>query len=302
MQAKQARKPRIGSTPRAGQRATRAKQPRRLAAWERYRDKIIANALALAFLGIVLCLGIQLVGTLFAPAVPSNLVERLLLPLEEQGSRLGLAKGLPSIIAVPEDVRRAINGAARAVGVDAGYMAAVAAKESAFDPAARADGTSAAGLYQFTADTWLRVVKVFGDRHGLAEEAQQIAVGRDGEVSVPSAAARSTLLALRVDPRLSALMAAELARDNQARLQLVLGRKVSAAEIYIAHFLGLSQAALIITASRATPGAAGAQLLPAAAARNSGVFSPAGRVASAGEIIAEIDAYFAREVPRFARM
>jgi hypothetical protein len=32
------------------------------------------------------------------------------------------------------------------------------------------------------------------------------------------------------------------------------------------------------------------------------VFSPAGRVASAGEIVTEIDAYFAREVSRFARM
>src|SRR5437879_6206779 len=101
MRAKQARKPRIGRTPRAGQRARRAKQPRRLAAWERYRDKIIASALALAFLGVVLCLGIQLVGTLIAPSAPSTLVERLLAPLEEQGSRLGLAKGLPSIVAVP---------------------------------------------------------------------------------------------------------------------------------------------------------------------------------------------------------
>jgi hypothetical protein len=302
VRAKQPRKPRARRSPRASRRAARAHRPRGSTAWERYRDKVVANALALAFLGIVLCLGIQLVGTLFAPSIPSTLVERLLLPLEEQGSPLGLAKGLPPIVAVPEDVRRAINGAARAVGVDAGYMAAVAARESAFDPTARADGTTAAGLYQFTADTWLRVVKVFGDRHGLADEAQQIAVGRDGGVSLPSAAARSKLLALRADPRLSALMAAELARDNQARLQLVLGRKVSAAEIYIAHFLGLSQAALIITASRATPGAAGAQLLPAAAARNSGVFSPAGRVASAGEIVAEIDAYFAREVSRFARM
>jgi hypothetical protein len=273
-----------------------------LAVWERYRDELIANAVAVALLGIVVCVGIRIVGTLFAPTGPSTLVERLLLPIEERGSRLALAKGLPSIVAVPEDVRRAINGAARSVGMDVGYMTAVAARESAFDPTARADGTTATGLYQFTADTWLRVVKVFGDRHGLAEEAQQIRIGHDGGVSVPSAAARLKLLELRADSRLSALMAAELAQDNKARLERVLGRPVSAAEIYIAHFLGLSQAALIINAARATPGAAGAQLMPAAAARNPGVFTPAGRLASAGDIVAEIDAYFVREAPRFARM
>src|SRR5258708_10824611 len=109
---------------------------------------------------------------------------------------------------VPADVRRAINGAARSVGVDAGYMAAVAARESAFDPTARADGTTAAGLYQFTADTWLRVVKVFGDRHGLADEAQQIAVGRDGGVSLPSPPARSKPPPPRARPPPSALVAA----------------------------------------------------------------------------------------------
>jgi hypothetical protein len=66
-----------------------------LSVWERYRDKLVANALAVALLGIVVCIGIWLVGTLFAPTEPSTLVERLLLPIEERGSRLGLAKGLP---------------------------------------------------------------------------------------------------------------------------------------------------------------------------------------------------------------
>src|SRR5260370_8859879 len=204
VRAKHLRKPRVRRSPRASRRGARAHRPRGLTAWERYRDKVVANALALAFLGIVLCLGIQLVGTLFAPSVPTSVVERLLLPLEEQGSPLGLAKGLPPIVAVPEDVRRAISGAARSVGVDAGYMAAVAARESAFDPTARADGTTAAGLYQFTADTWLRVVKGFGDRHGLADEAQQIPVGRDGGGSLPVPPPPSNLSARRADPPPSA--------------------------------------------------------------------------------------------------
>jgi hypothetical protein len=199
-------------------------------------------------------------------------------------------------------VRRAIRRAAREVGVDAGFLIAVAAKESSFDPAARAEGTTALGLYQFTADTWLRVVKVFGAKHGLGEEALAITVARDGSVAMPDDAARATLLARRTDRLLSALMAAELARDNAARLARMLNRDVTPAETYIAHFLGLSQAARLIVAADATPRVSGAALLPAAATHNGGIFNPSGHAASAAALVGEIDAYFTRQAPRFARM
>jgi hypothetical protein len=283
-----------------------ARKPRGPSPARRRWERLIAETLVVALCGIAVVFGVRAgvhgIGALFSASDSTVASERLLLPVEQQGMRFWRAPGLPQIAAVPADVRRAIHRAARDIGVDAGYLTAVAAKESSFDPAARAEGTTALGLYQFTTDTWLRVVKVFGARHGLAAEARQITVARDGGVAMPDDAARAKLLALRTDERLSALMAAELARDNAARLARLLDRDVTPAETYIAHFLGLAQAARLIVAADATPRRAGAALLPAAATHNAGIFSPDGHAASAAAIVAAIDAYFAREAPRFARM
>jgi hypothetical protein len=277
---------------------------RPLSRWERSRTAIVSVALVTVLLGsIVLASGIRLAEMLFAQspdAVAS--AEHLLGPIEDKGSLRRFADDLPPLLAVPKDLAPVIREAARAVGVDAVYLTAVAARESGFDPQAHAEGSSAVGLYQFTADTWLRVVKVFGDRYGLAPYAQQIAIGPDGQVSMPRGAARAALLKLRTDPRVSTLMAAELGRDNKARLEHILGRQVTPAETYIAHFLGVSQGAQIIVAARSSPRLAGVRLLPVAAGHNAAVFSPDGRDAGVADIVAGIDAYFDRQSLRLTRM
>jgi hypothetical protein len=221
--------------------------------------------------------------------------------VREQAAPVPVNVEYVAAVGMRENVWRAIAHATEAVGVDATYMTAVAARESGFDPAVRAPGTTATGLYQFTQDTWLRAVKYFGARHGLAELAQQIAIDEYGDVSVRPGA-RAKLLQLRNDPKLSALMAAELARDNKARLERLLGRDVSPAETYLAHFLGVGQAARIIAAAHSKPHVSGARLLPAAARSNPGVFAPAGHAASAGAIVGKIEAYFSREVSPSARI
>ncbi|MGO8917957.1 MAG: transglycosylase SLT domain-containing protein [Stellaceae bacterium] len=228
---------------------------------------------------------------------PGPLAERLLLAIESAGTRAPDELVARAPASVPDEARRAIHHAAERVGVDRLYLFAVAARESSFDADAYAQRTSAAGLYQFTEDTWLRVVKVFGARHGLGAFAAAIAAGDDGAVSMPRGALRERLMRLRYDPRFAALMAAELARDNRQRLEHVLGRPVSPAEVYIAHFLGLHQAARMIDAAASEPETAAARLLPAAAVSNPAVFDGA----SAGAIVRAIDAYFRDEVPRFAR-
>ncbi|HEY7247241.1 MAG TPA: hypothetical protein VH678_25495, partial [Xanthobacteraceae bacterium] len=181
------------------------------------------------------------------------------------------------------------------------YMTAVAARESSFDPTVHAETSSAAGLYQFTEDTWLRALKIFGVRHGLDALARQITIDEYGDVSVRHGA-RAKLLQLRNDPTLSALMAAELARDNKARLERLLGRDVSPAETYLAHFLGVGQAARIIVAAHSRPHVSGARLLPAAARSNPAVFAPAGHDASAAAIVGKIEAYFSHEASASARI
>jgi hypothetical protein len=264
-------------------------------------DSVIATAFVASIMGIVVLGGaVRLAGKIFTPDAPAAVTEKLLQRIAE--SERQQIQDLPSGLKMSDEVRRAIDDAASDIGIDARYLVAVAAKESSFDPSARADRSTAEGLFQFTQPTWLRVIKLFGAKHGLAAEADQIIVDRDGGVSMPDAAARLRLLQRRNDARLSAAMAAELGVDNQARLARMLGRTANAAETYIAHFLGVSQAAELIKAARATPRLSGARLLPAAAASNPGVFGLAGDAASARAIVAKIDAYFELQVPSLSRM
>lgn len=191
----------------------------------------------------------------------------------------------PSIAAaaagpVRADVQAAIARAAQATGVDFSYLLAQARIESSLNPAARAQTSSAAGLYQFTQGTWLAMLDRHGARHGLGWADAAIA---GGKVSDP--ALRSDVMALRFDPAASALMAAELANDNRASLTATLGREPDAAELYVAHFLGAEGAGRFLTALAADPGQSAAALLPAAAAANRGVFFADGAPRSVGQVM-----------------
>jgi hypothetical protein len=294
--------------------AVAAAAPRRVPAVERRslgwliagdRSPAFGRSLALACLGaVVWAIGLHLAETplLRRDALPAAVAERLLLEVDNAGSRrLGaLARRLPTRWTASAETRHAIRTAAGDVGVDAGYLLAVAALESSFDPAARAPGTTARGLYQFTEDTWLRVVKVFGTKHGLEAYAAAIVVAADGGVSLPEVSLRKTLLELRNDPAVASVMAAELALDNRTRLEQRLRRPVSTGEIYLAHFLGLTPAARMIEAAYAHPHVPAAHILPAAAETNPGVFGPASDPVSAGAMVARIEAYFRDDVPRLA--
>jgi len=116
-------------------------------------------------------------------------------------------------------VHAAIASAASATGVDFRYLLAQARLESGLDPHARARTSSAAGLYQFTGQTWLNTLARHGADHGLDWAGN--AVGN----AAGNPALRNQLLALRHDPQLSALMAGDLANDNRAALAASLGRE-----------------------------------------------------------------------------
>jgi hypothetical protein len=269
------------------------------------RSPAFGRSLAVACIGaVVWAIGLHLAETplLRQAALAPAVAERLMLEVDNAGSRrLGvLARRLPTRWAASAETRHAIRKAAGDVGIDAGYLLAVAALESSFDADARATGTTARGLYQFTEDTWLRVVKVFGTKHGLAEHAAAIVVAANGSVSLPEETVRKTVMELRSDPALAAAMAAELALDNKTRLERLLGRPVSTGELYLAHFLGVTSASRMIQAAYARPHVPASLILPAAAETNPGVFGPASDPVSAGTIVARIEAYFRDDVPRLA--
>lgn len=154
-------------------------------------------------------------------------------------------------------IASAIAAAARATGVSATYLTATAQRESDFDPDARAGTSSAAGLYQFIESTWLSTLSRHAESLGIEDAASL---------------SRDEALALRFDPALSALLAGALTADNAEALTARLGRQPNDGELYAAHVLGAGGAADLIRAARIDPAQSAAELFPAAASANRGLF------------------------------
>ena len=173
-------------------------------------------------------------------------------------------------------IQSAIALAARATGVDFGYLLGQAKLESGLNANAHAGTSSASGLYQFIEQSWLSVVKKHGAEHGLGWAADSIQHGAGGRLSVGDAGTRAAILQLRNDPQVASLMAAEHASDNKGALEATLGRDATGTDLYMAHFLGLGGARQFLSTMAANPGAVGAALFPAAARANRGVFYDAG--------------------------
>jgi peptidoglycan hydrolase-like protein with peptidoglycan-binding domain len=163
-------------------------------------------------------------------------------------------------------------------GVDFSYLMELAAVESAFNPVAQAAGSSAAGLYQFTQDTWLNTVKAHGGKYGLGRYAAQIeyTVDRRGNRR-PRLADRDVyqhLLDLRKNPRVSAMMAAESVRDNVSKLSGHFDQQPGRTELYLSHFLGPDGAVSFLEALNENPDSFAADIFPTAAASNASIFHP----------------------------
>lgn len=170
-----------------------------------------------------------------------------------------------------EQARLAIATASRASGVDFDYLLAQAKIESGLNPAAKAATSSAAGLYQFTTSTWLGMMDRHGGTYGAEWASDAISqTGRGHHVNDPLM--RRDILALRHDPALASVMAAEFAKENGEALRPVLGREPDHAELYLAHFLGSGGAGKFLTALQSNPEQSAALLFPAPAAANRTIF------------------------------
>lgn len=201
----------------------------------------------------------------------------------------------------PADVVNAIRQASTTTGVDFGYLLQTAAAESSFDPQAQAGTSSARGLYQFIDSTWLDTLDKHGANYGLNAIAEAITRDGNGAAVVSDAGIRREILALRDNPMVSALMAAELAKDNQSSLEQKLGRSVGNAELAMAHFLGAGGAAKFLDALAANPDAQAANLLPAAAKANQAVFYSNGAAQTADQLFARIAGAFDAPAPPVTR-
>lgn len=165
-----------------------------------------------------------------------------------------------------------LHQAARVTGTDFQYLLDTAMRESGLKSCAKSATSSAAGLFQFVDQTWLGLMKKYGARHGLSAYANAIERAPDGRYRADSAANRQAILALRSDPKISALMAGHYANDTRNALECSLGRDVDNGELYAAHFLGAEAAGRLIRLNSTNPSAPAASAFPEAARANRGVF------------------------------
>ena len=195
-------------------------------------------------------------------------------------------------------VQNAIASASASTGVDFHYLYRQAKVESGLNPNARASTSSASGLYQFTEQTWLGILKNHGAEHGLSWAANAITRGANGHYYVSDETTRQEILALRQSPEASAAMAGEYASDNKDILQAKLGRDTSSTDLYMAHFLGPAGATRFLKAKDADPDQPAAAVMPAAARANRWVFyDKAGNPRSLEQVYQRFAARFEQSTP-----
>lgn len=165
-----------------------------------------------------------------------------------------------------------IKNAAARTGSDFSDLLHQAAIESGLDPNAKAKTSSATGLFQFTEQTWLHIVKASGAEFGLGNYADHIQVDGNGKVHVSDPVWRDAILNLRKDPQISAEMTCALDNENRQKLGKTVGGAIGTTELYLAHFLGATGASAFLNALRANPNTKASDILPNAAGANSSIF------------------------------
>ena len=188
--------------------------------------------------------------------------------VRNDASRLGLDHGVVAAIRL-SSVR---------TGVDFSYLMKLAATESNFEPESESSASSATGMYQFTRDTWLNAVKMHGAKYGLADYAAmieyQVTPGGYRRPIVRDKPLNKHLSALRKNPRISAMMAAETIRDNRQTLTYFFEREPTQTDLYLTHFLGVEGAITFLRSLQQDPGAFAVDIFPEAARSNRDIFHP----------------------------
>ncbi len=195
-----------------------------------------------------------------------------------------------------EQVLAAIRLSSLRTRVDFSFLMELADVESDFDPLARSPTSDAAGLYQFRANTWLDAVRAYGNKYGLGKYATRIEYIVDSkgvmQAMIKDTAVHDTLLGLRFNPRLSALLAAEHVRKNIQRLSSSLERQPGRTDLYLTHFFGTTGAISFLKALADEPGKVAGEIFPGPARRNRTIFQ---NKADKPRTVAEIYKLFERK-------
>jgi hypothetical protein len=198
-------------------------------------------------------------------------------------------------------VTAAIRKASQVTGAKFSYLLATAKVESNLNPNAAAKTSSAGGLFQFIDRTWLGTLKEAGPLLGYSRHADAITRTDDGRYVINDPSMRGEIMALRQDPTANALMAGVFTNSNSKHLTNKLGRAPTDGELYMAHFMGATGAARLITAAESNPGAVAAHSFPAAAKANRSIFfDRSGRARNFAEVTQNLAGRFDNAKSRVA--
>lgn len=170
----------------------------------------------------------------------------------------------------------AIRLGSERTGVEFSYLMELAEVESSFNPSARAETSTAAGMYQFKDETWLDAVRRYGERYGLGYYASRIKLLHDDsgeqQLYIADPEVRQRVLDLRLNPRLSALLAAEQVRNSRQRLSSLLAHEPARTDLYLSHFFGTTGAISFLKALAEDPEQIAGEMFPGPAQRNRSIF------------------------------
>ena len=173
---------------------------------------------------------------------------------------------------MPAQVALALSLASSSTGADYKYLVNTARSESSFQVEAKAPTSSAQGLFQFIEETWIRTIKDEGGAFGLGKYSALITKTAAGRYTVANPADRAAILALRKNPKISAMMAGAYAKRNADFVAAEIGRQPTSDELYIAHFLGPADAAKLISYRDRQPFLSAPDMFPSAAKANRNIF------------------------------
>jgi len=176
---------------------------------------------------------------------------------------------------ISSDVLAAIRLGSIRTGVDFSFLMELARVESNFNPTVRAPRSSATGLFQFKDLSWLEAMRTFGADYGLQDYATRVKPVNDEEYEqqpIVRDPLQLEVLALRLNPRLSTLMAAENIKRNLQTLSGRIGHEPGRTELYLAHYLGPNGSLEFLKTLDEAPATIAAELFPEEATSDPGVF------------------------------
>jgi hypothetical protein len=196
--------------------------------------------------------------------------------------------------------------AQRLTGIDPALLLVIAWTESRFRVDAKNRISSAAGLLQFTDQTWLENVKAFGRIHGMSRFAGLVHRSDAGHLVIQTSSG-DQIWKLRNETRIATLLAAERLR-YQRELRQNSDRPLQLTDLYLVHALGVTGANRLLEAVTNSPSVPCKTVVGDVAWKQAGLFidlpyGPFTSVITAYEVISvkleERRAYYASFLQRY---